>query len=104
MNTTPLLRLAPSTRVDRSDRLTPREIDVLDLMAAGRSNQGIAMRLFLSPRTVEALASSAFDKLGVTACATTNRRVSAVLAYLTLRGVNLSEGAPITPPLRALEA
>ena len=45
--------------------LTPREREVLELMAAGTSNQGIAERLMITVRSVEKYVSSIFDKLGL---------------------------------------
>jgi DNA-binding NarL/FixJ family response regulator len=64
------------------DPLTPRERDVLALMAEGRSNAGIAAALFLSPGTVEKHAASIFGKLGLPSSGNDNRRVLAVLRYL----------------------
>jgi DNA-binding NarL/FixJ family response regulator len=65
--------------------LTPREREVLSLMAEGRSNQTIAETLFLAPKTVEAYISSIFVKLALEPAATDHRRVLAVLAYLQAR-------------------
>jgi len=64
------------------DTLSDRERDVLAEMAQGRSNHGIGERLYLSEKTVEAYARSAFTKLGLVAGPEDNRRVLAVLAYL----------------------
>jgi DNA-binding NarL/FixJ family response regulator len=64
------------------DPLTPRERDVLALMAEGRSNTGIAAALFLAPGTVEKHIASIFGKLRLPASETDNRRVLAVLRYL----------------------
>jgi DNA-binding NarL/FixJ family response regulator len=64
------------------DALTPREREVLALMAEGRSNAGIADQLFLSERTVEATCAQVFRKLGLEASRDDNRRVLAVLALL----------------------
>jgi DNA-binding NarL/FixJ family response regulator len=64
------------------DALTPREREILSLMAEGRSNQAIAQRLFLSERTVEANVSRIFTKLGLLPAADDHRRVLAVLTYL----------------------
>ena len=62
--------------------LTDREREILALMAEGRSNQGIAHKLFLSPKTVETHVHAIFRKLGLEATEDYNRRVLAVLAYL----------------------
>jgi DNA-binding NarL/FixJ family response regulator len=62
--------------------LTDRERDILALMAEGRSNQGIAHKLFLSPKTVETHVHAVFRKLGLTATEDYNRRVLAVITYL----------------------
>ena len=62
--------------------LTDRERDVLSLMAEGRSNQAVATRLRLSPKTVEAHVRAVFGKLGLADTADDNRRVLAVLAFL----------------------
>jgi DNA-binding NarL/FixJ family response regulator/signal transduction histidine kinase len=67
---------------DPLDGLTPREREVLELMAEGRSNQGIADRLVITLRSVEKYVSSVFDKLGLPSSATESRRVLAVLLYL----------------------
>jgi DNA-binding NarL/FixJ family response regulator len=63
------------------DNLTEREREVLQLMAEGRSNQGIVDRLQLSLRTVEAHIRSIFSKLGLLDQGD-HRRVLAVLTYL----------------------
>lgn len=62
--------------------LTPRETDVLALMAQGKSNAAIAEQLSLSARTVEANINSIFTKLDLPPDDATNRRVAAVLQYL----------------------
>jgi DNA-binding NarL/FixJ family response regulator len=64
------------------DRVTPREREVLELMAEGRSNQGIAERLVISERAVQKHITSIFEKLGLTASGDDHRRVLAVLAFL----------------------
>jgi DNA-binding NarL/FixJ family response regulator len=64
------------------DELTPREREVLGLMAEGRSNQGICRKLFLSPKTVETHVASIFLKLGLQQAPDDHRRVLAVLAFL----------------------
>jgi DNA-binding NarL/FixJ family response regulator len=63
-------------------QLTPREREVLELMAEGRSNQGIADRLVITLRAVEKYVSSIFGKLGLPASGSESRRVLAVLLYL----------------------
>ncbi|HXV58715.1 MAG TPA: response regulator transcription factor [Gaiellaceae bacterium] len=67
---------------DPLDELTGREREVLELMAEGRSNQGIADRLVISLRAVEKYVSSIFAKLGLPSTGTESRRVLAVLLYL----------------------
>jgi len=62
--------------------LTPREREVLELMAEGRSNQAIAERMFVTLRAVEKHVTSIFSKLGLTATAEDHRRVLAVLAFM----------------------
>jgi DNA-binding NarL/FixJ family response regulator len=63
-------------------RLTPREREVLELMAEGRSNAAIGQRLFLSESAVGKHTANIFGKLGLAASDDDNRRVLAVLAYL----------------------
>jgi DNA-binding NarL/FixJ family response regulator len=63
-------------------RLTNRELEVLGLMAEGRSNTGIASALVLSVGAVEKHVASIFTKLGLPPTTTDHRRVLAVLAYL----------------------
>ena len=67
---------------DPVDELSPREREVLGLMAEGRSNAGICAKLFLSPKTVETHVSSIFNKLRLAQAPDDHRRVLAVLAYL----------------------
>jgi DNA-binding NarL/FixJ family response regulator len=67
---------------DPIGELTPRELDVLSLMAAGRSNQAIGENLTLSLRTVESHIASIFSKLGLEVEAEGHRRVQAVVAFL----------------------
>ena len=62
--------------------LTPREREVLELMAQGRSNQGIAESLVITTRAVEKYVSSIFGKLGIPSSSSESRRVLAVLMYL----------------------
>lgn len=62
--------------------LTPREREVLELMAGGSSNQGIADSLVISLRAVEKYVSSVFGKLGLPSSGSESRRVLAVLLFL----------------------
>ena len=62
--------------------LTPREREVLGLMAEGRSNAGIAQALVLTIGSVEKHIASIFGKLGLAQSGSDHRRVLAVLAYL----------------------
>jgi DNA-binding NarL/FixJ family response regulator len=64
------------------DELTPREREVLALMAEGLTDRGIAERLYLTPNTVETHIRHILAKLGLPAGPADNRRVHAVLAYL----------------------
>jgi DNA-binding NarL/FixJ family response regulator/class 3 adenylate cyclase len=67
---------------DPLDDLTPREREVLELMAEGRSNQGIAQRLVVTERAVEKHVTSIFNKLRLPPATEDHRRVLAVLAFL----------------------
>jgi DNA-binding NarL/FixJ family response regulator len=62
--------------------LTPREREVLSLMAEGRSNAAIAARMFVTEKAVSKHSNSIFTKLGLQQSEEDNRRVLAVLAYL----------------------
>jgi DNA-binding NarL/FixJ family response regulator len=62
--------------------LTPREREVLSLMAEGRSNAAIAERLFVTERAISKYTSNIFAKLGLPPSDDDNRRVLAVIAYL----------------------
>jgi DNA-binding NarL/FixJ family response regulator len=75
-------QLVGRRRDDPIGDLTPREREVLGLMAEGRSNQGIAERLVITERAVEKHVTSIFGKLRLPAAAEDHRRVLAVLAYL----------------------
>jgi DNA-binding NarL/FixJ family response regulator len=63
-------------------QLTPREREVLELMATGSSNQGIADRLVITLRAVEKYVSTIFTKLGLPTTKSESRRVLAVLLFL----------------------
>jgi DNA-binding NarL/FixJ family response regulator len=67
---------------DPLSHLTPREREVLELMAEGRSNQAIADKLVVTPRAVEKHVTNIFSKLHLPAAEQDHRRVLAVLAYL----------------------
>ena len=77
-----MLRRRSKARGSVLDRLTPRERDVLEQMATGRSNPAIGEVLFLSVSAVEKNITAIFTKLGLTEERTHHRRVAAVLAYL----------------------
>jgi DNA-binding NarL/FixJ family response regulator len=74
--------LVRSRRPDPLGALTPREGDVIRLMAQGRSNTGIAADLVVSEGAVEKHVSSIFSKLGLPPAQPDHRRVLAVLRYL----------------------
>ena len=67
---------------DPLTELSPREREVLELMAEGRSNQGIADRLVITERAVQKHATNIFRKLGLGESSDDHRRVLAVLAFL----------------------
>ena len=70
-------------RKETVDTLSPRELDVLRLMAEGRSNNGIAAQLFVTPKAVEKHIANIFSKLGLQEDGSEHhRRVLAVLTYL----------------------
>ena len=64
------------------EELTPREREVLALMAEGLTDRGISERLFVAPKTVETHIRHIFTKLGLPESAADNKRVHAVLTYL----------------------
>ena len=69
-------------RADPVDRLTPRELEVLRLMAEGRSNNGICEALKVSPSAVEKYVGNIFTKLDLPPTDVDHRRVLAVLKFL----------------------
>jgi DNA-binding NarL/FixJ family response regulator len=69
-------------RDDPLEELTPREREVLGLMAEGRSNKAVAEQLVVTERAVEKHVTSIFGKLRLSAAPQDHRRVLAVLAYL----------------------
>ncbi|WP_308799636.1 response regulator transcription factor [Agromyces silvae] len=71
-----------SRRGDPLASLTPREREVLELMAEGRTNTGIATQLFIGVGAVEKNVTAIFQKLGLEDSGTDHRRVLAVLAWL----------------------
>jgi DNA-binding NarL/FixJ family response regulator len=75
------------TRSQRSNSvlksLTPRELEILREIATGKSNAAIAATVYLSERAIEKHTNSIFSKLGITAEPDVNRRVKAVLMYLS---------------------
>ena len=74
--------LSRRRRADPIGRLTPREREVLELMAEGHSNASIAETLVVTGGAVEKHVRSIFSKLGLSSAETSNKRVLAVLAYL----------------------
>lgn len=74
--------IAKQRNQDPLERLTPREREVLALMAEGRSNQGIADELVITLRAVEKYVSSIFTKLDMPSTTGDSKRVLAVLLYL----------------------
>ena len=74
--------LAKRSRSQPLGQLTPREREVLGLMAEGRSNAAIASRLFVTEKAVSKHTNNIFSKLGLPPSEDDNRRVLAVLAYL----------------------
>ena len=82
------LLVAASSRAAASPlaTLTPREREVLDLVAQGKSNAGVASALTLTERAVEKHINALFAKLGLGVTPDVNRRVAAVLLHLSARG------------------
>ena len=78
--------LAAAARRSATDMLSPREREVLELMAQGRSNAGIAAALFVTEKAVGKHINNIFATLGLLMDAEDNRRVLAVLRWLQSRG------------------
>jgi DNA-binding CsgD family transcriptional regulator len=74
--------IARQRRTGKLDGLSPREKEVLELLARGMSNTAICQELHLSIKTVEPVVSTIFTKLGLHPDASSNRRVLAALTYL----------------------
>ena len=74
--------MSASRRTDGLDRLTPRERQVLSLMAEGRSNTAIATSMVVTERAVEKHVTNIFTKLDLPRSDADHRRVLAVLRYL----------------------
>lgn len=74
--------IVPGRPGGRLASLTERELEVLGLLAEGRSNGAVARRLWTTERTVEAHVRHIFAKLGLFDCDDDHRRVLAVLTYL----------------------
>jgi DNA-binding NarL/FixJ family response regulator len=81
-----LVRARASRPASPLDRLTPREREVLEQMAQGRNNAGIAQALHLSERAVEKHINSLFSKLDLGEEVDVHRRVKAVLLFLSEQG------------------
>ena len=72
-------------RIDPLDELSPREREVIELMAEGRSNSGIAEQLVITESAVEKHVTSIFDTLGIERSGEAHRRILAVLTFLRAR-------------------
>jgi DNA-binding NarL/FixJ family response regulator len=79
--------VSPKRQENALAELTPREQEVLALMAEGRTNAAIAKRLWLTERTVETHVRSVLSKLGLAISGDDHRRVLAVLTYLRASAV-----------------
>jgi DNA-binding NarL/FixJ family response regulator len=86
--------LARGHGTDGVGRLSPREREVLGLIAKGRSNQAIAGKLVITQRAVEKHVASIFDKLGLPESVDDHRRVLAALRYLNVEPVRRTEPSP----------
>lgn len=74
--------LSPTHRAELLDHLSRRELEVLELMAEGRSNSAIGNLLSVELKTVETHVSRVFTKLGLNEDRNENRRVIAALMFL----------------------
>ena len=79
-------------RYDLLDRLSPRELEVLALMAEGRSNRAIGQQLRVELKTVETHVSRVFTKLGLNEDRHENRRVLAVLRFFGRESAEAAAG------------
>lgn len=87
LDPTVVTRLIGPSRGHQLGRLSPREREVLSLIAEGRTNAGIARKLWLTERTVETHISNILIKLGINESDDGHRRVLAVLTYLGQRKI-----------------
>src|SRR5438309_2142301 len=78
-----LVRARSQERQSGLSSLTPRESEILAEMAQGKSNAAIAAALFVTERAVEKHTNSIFAKLGLSEEKDVNRRVKAVLVFLS---------------------
>jgi DNA-binding CsgD family transcriptional regulator len=77
--------LRDEQRAPKLEQLTPRELEVLALIAEGRTDRGIAQELYVTPKTVEAHVRSIFRKLDLPTGSAQNRRVQAAITFLRAR-------------------
>ena len=90
-------------RDDPLEELTPREREVLELMAEGRSNRGIAEALVVTPHAVEKHVTGIFSKLGVGEAPEDHRRVLAVLALPARRASGIRARTTVPRAARAVD-
>ncbi len=95
------LLVARKRRASPLEVLSPREREVLSLMAEGRSNQAIADRLVVTPRAVEKHITSIFEKLDLGTDVEDHRRVLAVLTFLRAADCARVGSSPAFPVLRS---
>ena len=94
-------RRTSADATSRLDPLTPRELEVLGEMAKGGSNATIAAALFLSERAIEKHTNSIFAKLGLSEERDLNRRVAAVLVYLSEADADRGVASHTSPSTRS---